>query len=213
MAVWTVSAEEGTGGDVLAARLAAAAGVALYDREALAVLAHEIDPAITGSAKIDDLERCVGSGGMTLLSLGVPFSPGAADAVRQLQLHHALPDLGRAVTARAAREPCVIAASGAFAALAERCGVVHVRLRAPLDWRINAYQRDHVVSRRVAEKAVRHDDHMKHAWIKSLYRVDLGDYDQYSLVLDVSRFGCDRIVDVMLAAGGVRAGEHELEPV
>lgn len=32
MAVWTVSAEAGTGGDLLAASLAAAAGVALYDR-------------------------------------------------------------------------------------------------------------------------------------------------------------------------------------
>jgi cytidylate kinase len=204
MAVWTVSAEEGTGGDAVAARLAAAAGVELYDRDALALLARELDPEITSGRKIEELERCVGSGGMTLLSLGVPFSPGAAEAARQLQLHHALPELGRAVTRRAAAHSCVLVASGAFAALRDHCSAVHVRLRAPLDWRVAAYQREHLVARRVAEKAVRHDDHVKHAWIKSLYRVDIGDLNQFSLVLDVSRFSCDRLVETLLAAGGVR---------
>lgn len=174
------------------------------------MLARELNPEITGAGNIDDLGRRVGRAGLTLLALGVPFSPAAAEAARQLQLQHALPELGRAVTARAAREPCVLSASGAFAALSGHCSAVHVRLRAPLEWRVGAYQRDHVVSRRTAEKAVRHDDHVRHAWLRSSYRVDLGDLNQFSLVLDVSRFSHERLVDTMLAAGGVRAGAAEL---
>ncbi|MDX6580366.1 MAG: hypothetical protein QOJ47_1915, partial [Gaiellales bacterium] len=40
MAVWTISAQEGTGGARIAAALAVAADVSLVDRETLALLAH-----------------------------------------------------------------------------------------------------------------------------------------------------------------------------
>jgi hypothetical protein len=44
MAVWTISAQRGTGGTRLATELATAAGVPLLDREALALFAQQIDP-------------------------------------------------------------------------------------------------------------------------------------------------------------------------
>ncbi|MDX6573752.1 MAG: hypothetical protein QOC86_2908 [Gaiellales bacterium] len=203
MAVWTVSAELGTGGDCVAAELAAAAGIPLIDRDALALVARALNPDVTGAGTIDDLERCVGKGGLTLLALGVPFSPLGGDMVRQLQLHHALPELGRAVTAQVAREPCVIAAAGAFAAMDSHPGAVHVRLRAPLACRIARYAREHLVSQRCAEKAVRSDDQRKHAWLRSIYHVDIEDPRHYSAVLDTSRFTTDRLVETLLALGGM----------
>ena len=207
MAVWTVSAEQGTGGDRVSANLAAAADVALIDRDALALLARDLNPDVTGAETIDELERRVGRGGIGLLALGVPFSPIAGEVVRQLQLQHALPELGRAVTAQAARQPCVIAAGGAFAAMRDHCAAVHVRLRAPLEWRIAQYSREHLVNRRCAEKAVREDDHRKRAWLRSIYHVDIDDPAHFAVVLDVSRLSCDRIVDTLLAAGGVELGQ------
>jgi hypothetical protein len=203
MAVWTVSAEQGTGGDRLSASLAAAADVPLFDRDVLALLAREINPEVTDGATIDELERCVGGGGVTLLALGIPFSPLAGDMVRQLQLHHALPELGRAVTARAARSPSVIFASGAFAALASHPAAIHVRLRAPLEWRIAQYARERFVNRRCAEKEVREDDRRKHAWLRSIYHVDIDDPRYYAMVLDASRFSLERQVETLLSAGGV----------
>jgi hypothetical protein len=210
MAVWTVSAEQGTGGDRVSANLAAAADVALIDREALALLAHDINPDVNGAETIDELERCVGRGGVSLLALGVSFSPFAGEMVRQLQLHHSLPGLGRAVTARAARQSCVIAAAGAFAAMDTHHSAIHVRLRAPLDWRIAQYAREHLVDRRCAEKAVQADDHRKHAWLKAIYRIDINDPRHFSLVLDASRFCPERIVETLLAAGGVESDQPAL---
>jgi hypothetical protein len=203
MAVWTVAAEQGTGGDRLSAALAAAADVELLDRDALAVLAHELNPEITDGATIDELERTVGSPGITLLALGIPFSPLAGELVRDLQLHHALPALGRAVLDRAAHEPCVIYAPAAFAALAGHAGPVHVRLRAPLEWRIAQHARERFLSRRAAEKEVREDDRRKHAWVRSIYHVEIDDPRHYSLVLDASRFPLERQVETLLAAAGV----------
>ncbi len=205
MVVWTISAEAGTGGDQVASALAGAAGVPLFDRSALELLARELDPDVMGGARIDDLEECVGSGAVTLLSLGVPFSPVSSDAVRRLQLQHALPKLGRAVAASAAQCCCVLVGPGAFAALGDHPAAVHVRLRAPFDWRVSTYGRTHLVNRKSAEKAVRHDDHVKRAWLRSIYRVDIEDPRHYGLVVDASRLSQERLVETMLAAGGATA--------
>ena len=203
MAVWTVSAEQGTGGDRLSAALAAASDVRLLDREALVLLARTFNPEITGAAKVGELERTLGRPGMALLALGIPFSPLAGDMVRELQLRQALTGLGRTVLTRAAHEPCVIFASAAFAALAGYAGPVHVRLRAPLEWRIAQHARERVLSRRAAEKEVREDDRRKHGWVRSIYHVEIDDPRQYSIVLDASRFSLERQVETLLAAGGV----------
>ena len=134
MAVWTVSAELGTGGDLVAAGLAAAADIALVDRDALALLARDLNPDVTGASTIDELEQYVGKGGISLLALGIPFSPLAGDMVRQI--NSTTPSGARAGGhGHAARQPSVISASGAFAAM-EPPGAIHVRLRAPLGCRV-----------------------------------------------------------------------------
>jgi cytidylate kinase len=102
----------------------------------------------------------------------------------------------------AARLPCVILAPTAYLALGDHPAAVHARLRAPLAWRIAAYQREHVVDRATAEHTVKHDDHAKHMWVKTVYHGDLDDFRQFSLVLDVSRFSPERVVEILLAAAG-----------
>src|SRR6266404_4404927 len=200
MTVWTISAQEGTGGTRVAAELAAAAGVPLLDREALAVLAHEVDPALP---ELEELEGRFGR--FTLLSLSVALSVGSAEAFQEVELRHKLPDLGRAVLGEAARSSCVIYVPAAFAALSDHPSAIHVRLCAPLDCRIASYQREQLVDRRCAEKALKRDDHRRQAWVKSLYRVDIDDARRFSLVLDTSRFTPERVVEILLSAGGVQA--------
>jgi Cytidylate kinase-like family len=202
MAVWTIAAQEGTGGARLASQLAAAAGVPLLDREALAFLAHQVDPAYP---EVGELEERFG-GRLNLLALSVAItSAGSAEALREIKLRQELPTLGRAVLARAARSPCVTDAPAAFAALSQHPWAVHVRVRAPLDWRIAVYQRENLVDRRCAEKAVKQDDHRKHSWVRSLYNVEIDDERLFSLVLDASRFSPERLIEILLAAGGVQA--------
>jgi cytidylate kinase len=78
-------------------------------------------------------------------------------------------------------------------------------------WRISAYKREQLVDRRCAEKALKRDDHGKRAWVKSLYHVDIDDLRLFSLVLDASRFSPGRLVEAMLAAGGVEAARLATE--
>jgi hypothetical protein len=201
MAVWTIAAQEATGGARLAAELAAAAGVPLLDRAALALFARRLDPDFPVGG---ELEGRFG-GRLNALALSTAIRTGSPDAFREVELRQKLPAIGRAVVTEAARAPCVIYAPAAFAALSDHCSAVHVRLRAPLEWRIAAYQREHVVDRRCAERALKHADLRGQAWVKSLYHVDIDDARLFSLVLDAGRFTSDRLVETLLAAGGVQA--------
>ena len=200
MAVWTISAQEGTGGTRIAAELAAAAGVPLLDRDALSVLAHRADPSLPA---LEELEARFGR--FTMLALSTAISVGSAEAFREIELRQKLPALGRAILGDAARSPCVIYVPAAFAALQDHPSAIHVRLRAPVERRIVSYQRERLVDRHCAEKALKHDDHRMQAWVKSLYRVDIDDPQRFALVLETTRFSPDRLVDLLLAAGGVHA--------
>jgi hypothetical protein len=198
MAVWTIAAEAGTGGAEVATSLASAAGAALLERASLAAFAAVLNPDVGDGER---LEERVG-GLLNLSALSMAMSTGSSEALRELQLLRELPGIGRTILAQAARTPCVILAAAGFAGLSDHTSAVHVRLRAPLAWRIAAYQRDNVVERRLAEKAVKHDDHVKRAWVKALYGADIDDCRQFSCVLDASRFSVERMVETLLAAAG-----------
>jgi cytidylate kinase len=196
MAVWTIAAQTGSGGTEIAAELARRAGVALLDREALLALAHELRPEVRED---DDLAARLG-GRLTALSLGAAVSTGSTEAFRELRLRRDLPELGRAVLREAASRPAVILAPAAFAALQDHPSAVHVRLRAPLACRVPAYRREELVDERCAEKALRREDARTRAWVRRLYHVDVDDPALFSLVIDVSRFPRDRVVETLLAA-------------
>ena len=205
MSVWTIAAQEGTGGERIAAELAAAASVPLLDRPALARIAHDLDTDELEVEDIEEIERRFG-GRLRMLALGMACAaaPVAPAALEELRFRHALPALGRAVISEASRRPCVILAPAAFAALPEQSGAIDVRLRAPLACRIDAYRRDHLVDRGCAEKAVKHHDHIASTWVRSLYHLDINDDRLFTLVLDATRFPGDRTVEILLAAGGER---------
>ena len=196
MAIWTISAQAGTAGREVATELAARAGVPLRDRLELVAHARALDPA----AGVDeDIEARVG-GRLNALVLGAAMTAGSAEACRELQLRHALPQLARQVMREVARQPGVVLATAAFVPLADHPGAVHVRLQAPREWRVAAYARAEVVDRRRAEHAIDHEDHVQRDWVRKLFHVDVDDASLFSLVVDASRFSVDRIVDVLLAA-------------
>jgi cytidylate kinase-like protein len=201
--VWTISADEGTGGERVAAELASAGGVPLLDRDALAVLAHDLEPELLEVEELRDVEsHVVGRLNLVAMSLAMPAGSAAPDVVRELRVRRALPDLGRAVGAAAARQPAVILATAAFATIPDHPSAVHARLSAPFEWRVERYAARCIVDRRCAEQAVKHDDQRRRGFVRSLYHVDLDDDSHFSLVLDASRFSVDRLVGILLAAGG-----------
>src|SRR2546423_11135821 len=132
MAVWTIAAQEGTGGDRIAAELAAWACVPWLDRRSLALFAHELEPEL-GVDELEEVEERFG-GRLRMLasSMAMTSGPAAATAAQELKLRQKLPELGRSVLTEAAREPCGISAPAAFAALRAHPPAIPIRLHRPL---------------------------------------------------------------------------------
>ena len=203
MTVWTISAQEGTGADEVAAELAAAARVPFLDRNALAALAHDIDPDHLAD-EFAEIERRFGGRFNTLaLSMAIINGPVSEAAAHELQFRRRLPELASAVLTEAARRSCVILAPAAFAALREHPTAIHVRLHAPVAFRVAAYQREHLVDHDCAQKAVTHDDRVQHDWVRKIHHAELDDDSLFALTLDTGRFTRERLVDTLLAAGGI----------
>lgn len=194
--MWTISAQIGTGGEQIAAELAERAGVPLLDRHALAAGVEEI-------GDVDSVEQRL-CGRLNAVGLTFALTTGAAEAYRELRLRRDLPALGRRLLADATRQPAVVLAHAAFAALGDHPSAVHVRLRAPFAWRVEAVRRAELLDRERAERHVRRDDQLHAAWARALYQADLDDPAAFTLVLDASRLAPDRIVDVLLAAAATR---------
>jgi cytidylate kinase len=198
MGVWTISAEAGTGGERVAAALAELSGAELLDRDGLVRIARQLDPEL---GDVSDIEERVG-GRLSALALGLAVTGGAGGAFEELRLRRTLAGLSAAVLREATRCRSVIVAPGAFVPLGDHPGAIHVRLWAPFAWRVESYARDHVVDRHCAERAVKHDDHLKRAWVKTLYHVDLDDPRHFSFVVDASRTSPEPIARALLAAAG-----------
>jgi len=198
VSVWTISAQPGTPGVEVAAELAARAGVPLFDRKALEPIVHEFSPEL---GDLDDVEGRFG-GRLNALALAVAMNYGAPAAFRELELRRALPELGRKVMGEVAKQPAVILTAAAANALPDRPGAVHARLWAPQDWRVAAYARTEVVDRAKGAHELAHADHVERAWVRALFDVRVDDPALYTVVLDASGLAPDRIVEVLLAAGG-----------
>jgi cytidylate kinase len=199
--VLTISAELGAGGEDVAAGVAEVTGMVLVDRGSLIALAQKVDPHFGDVQDADRLEERVG-GRLNAMALGLAMTAGSAHAFEELRFRAALPEIARRVMAEAVREPAVVVATAAFGALADQPGTLHIRLRAPFEWRAEMYHRDEMVDRATAERAVRHDDHVKQVWVRELYGMDIDDPKRFALVVDVSRLSRTQVVELLAAAVG-----------
>lgn len=197
--IWTIAADAGTGGDLVAAQLAALSGTPLVDVAELARLARLVDPEIGG---VEDIRERFGPRLMgQSLSIGVAVgSPGAGE-----EIHGRLrfSELAKSSVREAARRPGVIVAAGAFAALRDHPTALHVRISAPTQWCIDSVRRDHLIAREAAARLIKEDARKTRRWVKALYGVDINDPRRFSFVIDGSRLPPERIARSLLAAAAV----------
>jgi cytidylate kinase len=196
MALWTISAQQGTGGRHVAELLAIAADVPFHEGKSLASL--DGDPI---RATLEQLECRFGR--LNLAGLALAGSLGMAEAIAERAFLLNLPDVARTIINRAAHTPCVIYLAAAFAVVPDHSNAVHVRTRAPYRWRVSNYQREHLVDRRRAEKTIRSDDRRQHACVRALWHLDADDDSHYTVVLDASRLPDDRLVRILLNAAAI----------
>lgn len=199
--VLTVSASYGTGGSVIAPRLATALGIEFADR----ILTTDVTDSPAGPSESEQegrvwhrfLDRvAVLTGGMTL-------APVTTEQIRQ-----PLREAVETSVGKIAASGGVILGRAAMFVLADTPGAYHVRLDGPAERRI---QRGMAIEHIDAETARRHLDETDRArsrYTDRLYGRRADDPSAYHLVLDSTVLGLDDAVDVIRHAAEAFWAKH-----
>jgi cytidylate kinase len=194
--VWTISWEEGSRGETVARLLAERAGVPLVDSHAVAAAAR----SERGDERL--AERRLAPWLADLAQSVAPMVGGVGDRGAPPSVR----EMAECVVLEAARSPCVVADRAAFAILADHPDACHVRIRAPLDWRIRTYARDNCLSREVAEHTLVRAHREPRVQVQRGRGIVRTSRDDFTLVCDSSRFRLGDLVGILLLAGTRVAG-------
>lgn len=199
MSVWTISAQAGSGGEHIARLLSEQAGVPLVDPGTIGNDTTNWEWLGVGRVASWFSEAGAFAGSMFLASADLRVSQPEVPTERELI---------ESVIHEAARSPAVIADWSAFAVLAEHPGACHVRLRAPLEWRIARHARENCVPARVAAQDLRTLERRRCAYVRRRHGRRLDAPENFMLVCDASRLPFPDLVEVLLFAARLSAGQR-----
>lgn len=191
--VWTISAEAGIGGRAVAEAVASTLEIPMLDRAALLELSGE-------GGSVEDVDSHLHG---RLQTLGLQYATvfGASEALDELTALERLSARGRDVLQQLGHERCVIYAHSAAGALQDHDSALHVRLWAPVDWRVERYARLHAVNAEQARDRVRQLDRLQRDLATQLFDLDVDDLRRFTLAIDARRVGPDQIAAAVLGAG------------
>jgi cytidylate kinase len=199
----TLSAAYGAGGSHVGPALAERLGVPFVDRAIASGMADRLGISATAAERLDeDVER----GLDRILANLAPIADFYGDvdpATLQRSAHHEAAE--QVIREIAADRRAVILGRAGAVVLAGDPRALHVRLDGPRDARVEQAIRLEGVDAEVAARRCRKTDRAREAYVKRYYNRDARDPALYDLVLDSTRLGLDRCVEVIAAACGAPA--------
>jgi cytidylate kinase len=201
--VVTVSATFGTGGSVIAPRLADALGVPFIDRLITADMSQDVARREAKSREgLCEGEREVAPAGRFLSYFARAASVGAMMAPDPIidDDESVRVSVEEALKGVAAGDPAVILGRAAAFVLKERPLTYHVRLDGPVERRVAWSARFEDLDLEAARVRQAETDKARTLFVKRLYRVDPSDPALYHLVLDSTVLGVEASVEVIMLA-------------
>jgi len=181
MAVITISRQWGSLGTIVANAVADRLGYRLVMRQLINQAALRAGAPQVALAVIDELHL-----------LGV--APTAEEYQAYIQAMHAV------IEELAAQGNVVIVGRGGQAVLHERPGVLHVRMIAPLELRVERLADRHHISLAAARAQVRASDRERRSYLKRFYNANVDDPALYDLVINTAHLGAETACDLVCRA-------------
>ena len=209
MTAITISRQYASGGDEIAARVCEMLEYRYFDKGLMAEVASEMglseDEVVDFSEdeyKVQGfLNRLLGGRRSRVVAQAgtqVENAPGAGTIeARQLDEERCISLVRGTIEAACKQGDVVIVGRGGQAILQEKPGVLHVRIEAPLETRINRVQYLEMsgmalgFQQRAAEERVRERDRAAASYLRRFYDVDWGDPNLYHLVIDTAKWGTE----------------------
>jgi CMP/dCMP kinase len=213
MAVVTISRQYGSGGDEVAARVCEILGYRYFDKRLIMeVISQEnLTPDALVDYHEDDykmrsfLDRLLGWRSPKAVkpeSRGQVTTRERAEDVRALD-EHMLMWLVHAAMQRAYQQgDVVIMGRGGQAILHDKPGVLHVRIEAPLEFRIRHLADREGISLAAAKEAVTRHDNAAADYLKRFYGVNWSDPVLYHLTINGGRWDVEGAAQLIVSAAG-----------
>jgi CMP/dCMP kinase len=200
MSAITISREYGSGGGEVAKRLAARLGWRLVDHEVVMDVARALG-VTEGEAEAHD-EHTDTLAARILLSLGVVRSIVPAPLPMQFAMDQPAYDEARrlAVVGALKAGHSVILGRGGQALLADRRDVLHVRIIAPLEQRIQYVMRRERLDHAGAQHRIATKDRDRANFLQAAHRKHPADARLYDLVVNTGVLALDSVVDLVAFA-------------
>ncbi|MCS7191551.1 MAG: cytidylate kinase-like family protein [Armatimonadetes bacterium] len=221
MSVITISRVYGCAANEIAAKVAEALGYEVVDKELLAHIAAESQTSEEEVAQYDEsvvspIERFL----RALVKFGVPkeaiaWSPGPLretpfllptreqwqrEGSKFLDHEECLKFTQLALKKLAQKGRVIIVGRGGALVLRDFQGALHIRLFAPLDWRIQRVIQVEKLTPEKAKQKIIAEDKRRADYLRHFYGVDWNDPSLYHLVLNVAKLGIDLCSQVIISA-------------
>jgi cytidylate kinase len=196
----TISREYGSGGGEIAVRLAARLGWHLVNHEVVLGVARALGISETEAEAHDEHVDTLAS--RILSSLSMAQSAIAAPLPVQLTTDEPAYDEARrrVVEGAIATGHVVIIGRGAQVLLASRRDVLHVRIIAPLEQRIEYVMRREGLNSAAARHRVEAKDRDRSRFLMSVHRKNPADASLYDLVVNTGVLHLNSVVDLLMLA-------------
>lgn len=219
MGVITISRMHGCAGATIGRRVAELLGYAFVDRELIKHVAEIVDVPEEEVAKFDEAHmnpivrfihsllrhggRCADVSWTPSLVRNLPIA--FADEERALEagfgeLDHELftEIVQRVIEQLYERGNVVILGRGAMMVLKDKPMTFHVRLVAPLWWRIEYLARQRGISRQEARDEIAQNDKRRALYVRQFYYVDWNDPSLYHMIINIARVGIEGAVQMIV---------------
>jgi len=211
MAVITVSRQVGSGGDEIARRACEVLGYRYFDKRLIAALASEM--GLLQGDVVDFTEyqheargfldrllpgRTAAAGAVTRADDG---ADDGATTVEELDEETTLGVVEGAIRAASKLGDIVIVGRGGQHVLRDEPGVLHVRIVAPLEDRVERVaQREHVDDVTARETWIAQGDAASSDYLHRSYGIDWADPLHYHLVINTARWGTEAAAQLIARA-------------
>ena len=211
MTVITLSRQYGSGGEEVATRVCTELGLVAFDKRLMMRVAKEVgigedeivdytedqyksrgffDALFRRSRPVAELSSWMGGRG----------AQGYERQVRVMDEAGAIALVRSAINAAYERGRVLILGRGGQAILEDKPNVLHVRIAAPFESRVEKVQADEKLTAAQARRQIAQRDRARAEYLSTFHHIDVDDPSLYHMVLNSAKLGVDKCVEIIKAA-------------
>lgn len=211
MSVVTIARLSGSGGDIIAARVAERLGYTFVDSAILAAIASRVGVSMEEMMPFDEK---IDSTLMEWLKSIITPQIGKIIGHENDQISPAgyIANLKTVVLGMAEKGNVVIVGRGSQYILRDTPDAFRVRIIADMETRVDWLCRYNNISREEALGRIKHSDSMRKSFIQRYFRSDWDDQYAFDLILNTTRMEIDEAVENVVAAVKTFGSRHDYIP-